>query len=223
MQKIITIDTPPAIDEHEVWRYLGRRGQALTPALEALCAEAVADIQSAMRPRAVLTRAPLVRSPELTLAGVPLPGAGIADLLEGSEEAVLMAVTLGIGADQVIRRAEAWDMTRAVILDACASAAVEAVCDVLSQTIAEDAAPLYTTERFSPGYSDLPLTLQPKILSALDAPRKIGLTCGESCLLFPRKSVTAVIGLRAEPRAPRGPRCLQCIMRGKCRYGICMY
>lgn len=51
------------------------------------------------------------------------------------------------------------------------------------------------TFRYSPGYGDLPLDVQSSFLRALDAQKKIGLTVSENNLLFPRKSVTAIIGI----------------------------
>ena len=48
------------------------------------------------------------------------------------------------------------------------------------------------TRRYSCGYGDLPLSLQPDFVRVLDTPRKIGLACTPSLLLTPQKSVTAV-------------------------------
>ena len=55
--------------------------------------------------------------------------------------------------------------------------------------------------RFSCGYGDFPLEAQPDICRLLRTDTAIGLCCDESCLLTPRKSVTAVIGIADEPPA----------------------
>lgn len=52
------------------------------------------------------------------------------------------------------------------------------------------------TARFSPGYGDLPLSFQKVFEHLLDMHRQIGLAHSREYLLTPRKSVTAVIGLR---------------------------
>ena len=52
----------------------------------------------------------------------------------------------------------------------------------------------------------------------LDAPRKIGLTTGDSCLLVPSKSVTAVLGISDNPIERRKRGCAICSMKGKCRF-----
>ena len=57
--------------------------------------------------------------------------------------------------------------------------------------------PLYRqTWRFSPGYGDLPLSLQEELLSAVEAGKRIGLATTAGYMLTPMKSVTAIIGLQ---------------------------
>ena len=75
---------------------------------------------------------------------------------------------------------------------------------------------LHRTDRFSPGYGDLPLELQAPLCAALDAQRRIGLTVTPSFLLNPTKSVTAVIGLAAVPQKKRIRGCAYCSMRQTC-------
>ena len=76
----------------------------------------------------------------------------------------------------------------------------------------------YMTFRFSPGYGDYPIEMQKEYLRILDAPRKIGLTTGDSCLLVPSKSVTAVLGISDNPIERRKRGCAICSMKGKCRF-----
>ena len=130
-----------------------------------------------------------------------LAGSDIACLLQNAESCLLLAATLGSGADELIRRAEIRDISRALFLDACASAAVENLCEQLQNQLREQLAEqgIYLTGRFSPGYGDLPISCQPQFCAALDTVRSIGLTVSHSGLLLPRKSVTAVIGLLSEP------------------------
>ena len=107
-------------------------------------------------------------------------------------------------------------MARAVMLDACGSAWVEAGCDQAEAEVAERFPDLYLTDRFSPGYGDLPLTLQNPICTALDARRHLGICVTESLLMNPSKSVTAVIGLSDRPQAARIRGCEYCSMRENC-------
>ena len=137
---------------------------------------------------------------ELKNSIVALPGQDIARHLRFSQQVAVMAVTLGLKVEQRIAYYSKTDLARGVVMDACASAAVEELCDQLEEEIRTKAAQqgLSLTSRYSPGYGDFPLALQAQILTVLDAYRKIGLTVSDSSLLIPRKSVTAVIGLQQD-------------------------
>lgn len=56
----------------------------------------------------------------------------------------------------------------------------------------------FAARRFSPGYGDLPLSLQPAMLRLTGADRMLGVQAGPSFLMTPMKSVTAVVGLAPE-------------------------
>ena len=114
--------------------------------------------------------------------------------LTGCEEVVLFAVTLGAGADRALRRAQMGSVAMAAAMDAAASAMAEG-CAAQAHALLRRSARergLWLTQRFSPGYGDCPLSLQPALLRLLDAPRAIGLTATKDDLLLPRKSVTAI-------------------------------
>ena len=102
--------------------------------------------------------------------------------------------------------------------DGYAAALVEEVCDRLEADIFAKYPGCYFPFRFSPGYGDLPLSVQSGLLTLLDAPRKIGLCANENHILTPRKSVTALIGVSREPvdRAVRS--CQSCPGREGCQY-----
>ena len=99
---------------------------------------------------------------------------------------------------------------------ACGSALVEQGCDGAEKELAARFPGQYLTDRFSPGYGDLPLSLQGNICTALDAPRRLGLHVTESSLLNPVKSVTAVVGLSDQPQKARIRGCTYCQMRESC-------
>lgn len=150
-----------------------------------------------------------------------LTGRDIADLLGNSSSCILLAATLGKECDELIRRTEAHDMSMAVMLDAMASAAVENLCDQVQRTLAENFAEsaLFLTRRYSPGYGDLPLSLQKPLCAVLDTTRRIGLTVSGSGILLPRKSVTAVIGLTDTPPSEHSTHdCANCTMSSHCPY-----
>ena len=137
-------------------------------------------------------------------------------MLAQCDQAVLLACTLGTKFDAMVRSAQVRDMARAVILDACGSALVEQGCDEAERDIAARFPGLYLTDRFSPGYGDLPLSLQPGLCAVLDAERRVGIHVTSSFLMNPGKSVTAVIGLADKPQMARIRGCAWCVMRNTC-------
>ena len=107
-------------------------------------------------------------------------------------------------------------MAEAVILDGCGSALVEQGCDAAEREISSRFPELYLTDRFSPGYGDLPLSLQKDLCTALDAQRRLGIYVNESMLMTPQKSVTAIIGLSPAPQMARIRGCGYCSMGEHC-------
>lgn len=218
--------TAPRIDKAEVLRYLGHRGQGYGPALDAVIDGAIAECHAGARPRHVWRLFELERTPEgIRLAGTDfvLPGGDIAAHLEGAQRCGLLAATLGAEVEARLRALSRTDMTAALALDAAATACIEAYCDDACAALAGEAAALglYAGPRFSPGYGDLPLAIQPGLLRLLDAERRIGLTCTDSRILLPRKSVTAVAGLFEGPVPERGPACAGCNLRERCGFLRC--
>ena len=132
----------------------------------------------------------------------------------------LMAATLGTAVDELLRRAAAQDLARSVLLDAVASVAAEQAA-VLAENAAARALCRegeYHTGRFSPGYGDLPIELQRRIIPLLDAPRQIGLAVTRSLILTPRKSVTALIGVADHLVTGSLAGCDTCLLREKCEW-----
>jgi hypothetical protein len=85
---------------------------------------------------------------------------------------------------------------KALLLDAAGTAAVEQTADQTALLIAQHAAPFGCVpgRRFSPGYGDFDVKVQPDILLLAGA-EKIGVGVTASMMLIPRKSVTAIIGI----------------------------
>ena len=150
--------------------------------------------------------------------GVTLPGGTARRMLEQCGQAVLLLCTRGAGFEAMLRAEQVRDMARAVILDACGSAWVEAGCDEAERELSARFPGQYLTDRFSPGYGDLPLSLQRDICGSLDAPRRLGVQVTDSLLLNPSKTVTAVIGLSDRPQPARIRGCGFCNLRETCQY-----
>lgn len=136
--------------------------------------------------------------------------------LEGCERAVLLAVTVSAEADKLIRQVAVTGMAEALAVDCLCSSAIEQVCNKAEDEIFAENNVQFRTWRFSPGYGDLPISLQKEIILSLNAQRRIGLTVTESCMLIPSKSVTAIIGISDSPIEKGKKGCDICNMRDRC-------
>ena len=207
-----------AINRNEVLLYLGWRGGVLDPAQEAEIARCETLLLETARPRVVWRRFPL--DADGTPVGTELrpEGQDVKDLLRGCEAVIFFAATLGAEAESLLRRAQLRNMADAVILDACGSAAVENVCDNLCADLAAAEAPRFLTDRFSPGYGDLPFAQQPDFCRLLDVQRRIGVSVTDSGLMLPQKSVTALMGVSPVPAEKRSRGCAYCELFSNCSY-----
>ena len=209
---------PIRIPVEEALRYLGA-AQA-DPETRRLAEKTAGMLEERVTPRWIWRACGIDRDGgELRLpeAGIALTGRLAESMLAECGKAVLLVCTLGAGFERMEKGWEARDMAVAAVMDACGSAWTEAVCDAAEEEIRQRFPDQYITDRFSPGYGDLPLELQADFLRALDAERKLGITVNESFLLNPGKSVTAVIGLSDRPQGAKIRGCAFCSLRDACR------
>lgn len=190
------------IEVKEVLRYLGYKNQSLNDETMKLVDECIREVHEYIKENYVYGFYDINKvsgEVQLVNTNVILQGKDIYNHLKNSKRCAIMAVTAGSVMDFKIRYYEKVNLTKALILDACATTAVESVCDEVEEQIKKEALNMGfgITWRYSPGYGDLPINLQPKLLNLLEAQKKIGLTASESYILLPRKSVTAIIGFQS--------------------------
>ena len=188
------------VNRDEVLRYLGFRGQIIDEKLEELIDECRETVVVKSDPKYVYGYFNIENNDEGILikdTTLVLKGEDIKKHLKDCDKCVLMVVTLGLNIEREIILNEKISLTKSIVLDSCATTYIEEVCDNIQNDIEQFAKKnnLNITSRYSPGYGDLSLDSQEKILSVTDASKRIGVTTTEHNILFPRKSVTAIIGL----------------------------
>lgn len=192
-------------------RYLGLKGQSWRgpdAGMEALLERAYGVALEEAQPRHTLVRCAVKVAGgegEARVAFGPLPEVSsrqLARLLEGCEEGYALLATLGMGLDLAIRRLMVADAALGAALGAWGSALIEVYLDrVLDQEkerLRERGE--FLTPRFSPGYGDAPLSMQPGLL-ALCGAGALGVRLTRRNLMVPEKSVSAVMGI-IRRRAP---------------------
>ena len=200
------------ISLREVLHFLGWHGSPLEPqwisTLHALCER----VNKEIHPRVIFRRFPIESGGRLQGTSWAAQGEDARALLASCEEAVLFAATLGAESERMLLREQTVAAEGALLLDAVLSAAI-----VESQLRREaEASGKYLTDRFSPGYGDMPLEQSKGICRVLSADKNIGLTVSQSGIMIPRKSVTAVMGISKTPVPRRPSGCEGCSARATC-------
>ena len=208
----------PSIPMREALHYMGWRGTPVEPRLLEQIEELIGLAEREAEPRTAMRRFAMDGDGRLEGTTLIPRGEDVRRMLSGCHEAVLLAATLGAASERMLLKAQAKSGVQAVLLDAVLSAAIEAVCDAqeaaLRSRLADEG--LYLTDRFSPGYGDMPLEQTREICAVLSADKTIGLTVSQNGIMIPRKSVTAIMGIGREPVCRRPSGCAACSMRGRC-------
>ncbi|MCD7737953.1 MAG: Vitamin B12 dependent methionine synthase activation subunit [Lachnospiraceae bacterium] len=188
------------INEREFAARLGQPVSALQPGLREECEELLslaASYRYCFR-RTVVTRPGEDR---LDLGFGDFHSHALTLNLKGCEEAVLFAATLGAGVDRLMKRLSVTSPARHFVVNALSSAEAEALCDLANREIATlvlGETGCICAPRFSPGYGDVPLSIQPGFLQFVNAGKLLGITLSEAYFMYPTKSVTAVVGIREQ-------------------------
>ena len=202
------IKLPIIPDRRELYRYLGYRRETPDHAMLQRIDDVIEELNASVTPGFIYRVFPLsfmsepnadpqTEPPLICFGGLEIKSSYLYRNLKGCTDIILMAATLGIAPDRMVRRASVKSISKAVIIQACAAAMVETLCNNENERFRLEAKEngKALRPRFSPGFGDLSLDLQRDFLNILDAQKNIGITLTESMLMTPTKSVTAVIGI----------------------------
>ncbi|WP_455537728.1 vitamin B12 dependent-methionine synthase activation domain-containing protein [Terrisporobacter sp.] len=226
--KINNIKNLVEIDKGEVLRYLQYKNQDIKSDLLKIIDESIEETKKIINPRFILRKYRIKKKKNLDgkdqiileEANLILESNDLYDLLLECDECILMAATLGLEIEKEIRKLTYTDLTKGIIIDSCATTAIEEVCDIIQDNIAKNLLKedKYITYRYSPGYGDLSIENNSPINNILNSQRKIGLTVTNSGIMIPRKSVVALIGVSAKGTMNIKKSCNNCNNRHNCQY-----
>lgn len=209
----------PPVERREALHYMGWHGAALDDMLLRQMDEAESELIRVARARVITRKLGYDSAWNLLEFTAYMPGGNdIRRMLGDCHGVILMAATLGEGPDRLIRRRMIAGSGGGLVMDAVASAMIEAVCNETERKLSEQAAMdcLYLTDRFSPGYGDMPLTDGRSICEVLETGKRIGLSVSGSGIMLPQKSVTAIIGISRSVQPHRPNACAVCQSRATC-------
>jgi hypothetical protein len=133
------------------------------------------------------------------------------------ERLCCFVITLGSDFDQWVKRIGRQSIFNAYIADACGSVFIEEAADKLSGEIEKNYSKydMNCSRRFSPGYCDWRLDVGQKAIFQFLKPEDIGVTCLQTGMMMPEKTLSAVI-ISAKQMPAKTP-CLYCVDQ-KCRH-----
>jgi len=204
----------PPFDLGEILRYAGVKGKDIPENenltgkddLERICEECIREVEGKFSYRVCFSEYEVNKCEEgLDLGFAVTTSEALIKHLEPCDRVVVFGATIGLEIDRLIARYAKISPVKSLFFQAIGAERIEALCDLYNDEIRKEkeAEGRGLVFRFSPGYGDLPLALQREIFSALDCPRKIGLTLNESLLMSPSKSVTAIIGVKRKETGER--------------------
>ena len=213
------------VEKSEVLRYLGHNGQEIDNDLNSKIYQCIKETKNEIDTKYVYQIYDIKKDLNLNTVqfentNLILKSKDISELLRDCDKCVLMCATLGFNIEKNIRRYSYNNLTKGIIIDACATTSIEEVCDLVQDSILDKVAKeeKSLTMRYSPGYGDLDISANRDILNVLDAHRKIGVTVTNTGIMIPRKSVVALIGITNEKIGKVKRTCENCSNRFNCEY-----
>ncbi len=200
--------------KEETLRYLGYQGRQPDGRTMELVEDAIRELEERNAPKSIYREYRCEAAGEtVRIGGLEVKSRDLAKNLQGCGRAVLLAATIGRGADLLIRKYSISNLAKAAVVQAAGAALIEQYVDGLEDAVRESARArgLSLRPRFSPGYGDFALECQKDLFAMLECGKRIGVTLTEGNLMMPSKSVTAVIGLAKTEREPgRESKCARC-------------
>ncbi len=198
------------IDRKEALRYLGLGTKQPDVLTDELLSECEKEVLSVMKPRCCWTFREISFPAAFTvdIGFGPVESVALSRHLKDCRSVMLFAATAGIGIDILMERYQRLKPSRASIIDALGSSAIECWCDDMEKTLLGGKE---HCSRFSPGYGDFALSWQEQFRRILDLPASAGIYLTGSLLMIPAKSVTAVIGIGASSPSCGG-KCMRCTL-----------
>lgn len=182
------------VDKKQAYRFMGCKDGFVNEDFEQMYEECLRIYLSSAQPRAVSrkTKVSLGEGNKIHFDFGTIESESLKRNLQNCESAYIFAATVGSDVDRQIKRLSLMSGGEGMILSCIASSGIECWCDIINEEMAKKHK---LRPRFSPGYGDVPLSVQPEILQFLDAGRKIGLTLTDALMMVPVKSVTAIVGI----------------------------
>lgn len=191
-----SFDAPP-FSRREVFRYAGCRTE--TEEVSSLVDKCCEETEGRLSYRVCYDLYDLRRDGDFqSFANINTDSNTLKTAFKGCHAVLVFGATVGAEMDRLILKYSRLEPSKALIMQALGAERIESLCDAFCRDTAEKLARQgkILMPRVSPGYGDIPLTMQKELFALLDCPRKIGLTLSDQLIMSPSKSVTALAGIK---------------------------
>lgn len=190
-------------DYDELYRYAGFSRKALADftdnQMKELADEAVAAVGECMNCRSVYAEFPLefMKGDRICFAGKVLASHHLMLNLHDCHAVYLFAATLGPAVDKLIQKESRINPAKAVMMQAAGAMFIEKYVDLLQIYLGsqQEEKGCLLRPRYSPGFGDVPLSVQKTFFELLECQKNLALTLNDSLIMSPEKSVTAFVGI----------------------------
>lgn len=188
------------IDKSEVKRYLLVAGKDFD-GIDCLIDQLSQKALSSLCPKSIVNRFAITHVAEgIKINGTDILFGGklVKQVFDGCDEVFVFAATLTLESESLIKKCFAKSAVDGIVCDSVLTTMIECYCDEIDEDICKtvEQEGKSATRRISCGYGDFPLSCQKDILTLLNAQKFLGIKLNANNMMFPNKTVTAVIGVK---------------------------
>ena len=192
MDIIVKNCTPPQINESEILRYAGMKGD--NPDIIKILKDCLKEIDGKLTYSVCYIKTPITVGETVDFTYFQVKSNALIKNLSGCSSAIVFVATVGIEIDRLIKKYSVISPVKALLFQAIGAERIESLCDAFCNDLKVEYK--NTVKRFSAGYGDFPLESQTDIFKLLNPKKHIGVTLLDSKLMLPTKSVTAIVGIK---------------------------
>ena len=192
MDIIVKNYSPPTVNEKEILRYAGMKGE--NHDITQILRDCLKEINGKLNYSVCYIKTPISVGETVDFSHFQVKSSALIKNLSGYGSAIVFVATVGIEIDRLIKKYSVISPVKALLFQAIGAERIESLCDAFCNDLKAEYGEI--AKRFSAGYGDFSLEYQTEIFKILNPKKHIGVTLLDSKLMLPSKSVTAVVGVK---------------------------
>lgn len=186
------------LTKKHVLSFLNYKNQDIS-GFEEIIEECILEVEKNSQIKSLIDKQPIISKGDNAVIlknGLGFSGKAISKHLKESDLAVIIAVTIGYQADKIIMSLQKQSPSKALVMNAAASALAELAAETLHKGLIKEYGENAVTKRFSPGFKDFPIQTNKDIIEKYNLTKRYGIMINDSLLMSPSKTITAITGIK---------------------------